>query len=310
MRCVIGLRGENLSIMIPTYNCAEYLRQTLLSLQAQGDAIAEAQIQVVDDCSTKDDPEAVVREVWGDRVEFYRHPTNQGPCKNFNACVERAQRPWVHLLHGDDTVLPGCYQQANTVTVEHPSCLAVFAPVLFINEKSVWLSVNQPLGPDPHAMLTYSPYQWRNCPVQFSGNIFTKEIIALAGGGFDPSFTHANDWNLWWRMAKTGRVAYSSQCAGAYRIFAGNHTATLMKTAKNVDEYLEQLRRLRLSLVETGHSEVKIKDLYQPQFINLMLQTQSLAADRAAFRANIARIRRFPIASWKILLLLRTLISK
>ena len=310
MGCAIGLRGENLSIMIPTYNCAEYLRQTLLSLQAQGDAIAEAQIEVVDDCSTKDDPEAVVREVWGERVQFYRHPANQGPCKNFNACLERAQRPWIHLLHGDDTVLPGCYQQANKISLEFPDCLAVFAPVLFINEKNVWLNVMQPLGPDAQGMLEYSPYLWRNCPVQFAGNLFTKEILALAGGGFDASFVHANDWNLWWRMAKTGRVAYSSQCAGAYRIFAGNHTSTLMKTGKNIDEYLEQLRRLQLSLAETGHAWVKSKDLYQPQFIVLMLQAQKFATDRTAFRANLSRLPRFPLTSWRIPLLLRTLLSR
>ena len=48
------------SIMIPVYNCAEYLRVTLASVLAQFPPEDDAQIEVIDDCSTRDDPAAVV----------------------------------------------------------------------------------------------------------------------------------------------------------------------------------------------------------------------------------------------------------
>ena len=50
------------SVMIPTYNCARYLRKTLESVLAQDRGPKSMQIEVVDDCSTEDDPEAVVAE--------------------------------------------------------------------------------------------------------------------------------------------------------------------------------------------------------------------------------------------------------
>ena len=66
------------SVMIPTYNCAGYLRETLASVLAQDPGPEAMQIEVVDDASTRDDPEAVVREFGGSRVGFFRQPENVG----------------------------------------------------------------------------------------------------------------------------------------------------------------------------------------------------------------------------------------
>ena len=51
------------SVMIPTYHCARYLGETLRSVLAQDPGPDAMQIEVVDDHSTQDDPERVVREV-------------------------------------------------------------------------------------------------------------------------------------------------------------------------------------------------------------------------------------------------------
>src|SRR3954470_1404585 len=86
------------SVMIPTFNCATYLREALGSVLSQDPGPEVMQIQVVDDCSTKDDPEAVVKEMGRGRVEFFRRPANGGHSANFDTCLERSRGHLIHLL--------------------------------------------------------------------------------------------------------------------------------------------------------------------------------------------------------------------
>src|SRR4051794_32849163 len=72
------------SVMIPTFNCANYLAETLQSVLAQNPGEEAMQIEVVDDRSTKDDPERVVQEIGRGRVKFFRKPVNEGAILNFN----------------------------------------------------------------------------------------------------------------------------------------------------------------------------------------------------------------------------------
>src|SRR3954468_17323800 len=89
------------SVMIPTFNSTRFLRQTLESVLAQDPGPEIMEIVVVDNAST-DDPEAVVREVGGNRVRFVRQLENIGAIKNFNSCIARARGHWIHILHSDD----------------------------------------------------------------------------------------------------------------------------------------------------------------------------------------------------------------
>src|SRR4051794_18478975 len=85
------------SVMIPTFNCAKYLRRCLESVLAQDPGASRMEIEVIDDCSTKDDPAAVVQEVGKGRVRFHRNVPNQGVTRNFNICVERSSGQLVHI---------------------------------------------------------------------------------------------------------------------------------------------------------------------------------------------------------------------
>src|SRR3954452_4019788 len=91
------------SVMIPTYNCAKYLAQTLTSVLAQDPGPKIMQIEVIDDHS-QDDPATIVAEVGRGRIAFHQQPGNVGHIRNFDTCLQRAKGRIVHLLHGDDFV--------------------------------------------------------------------------------------------------------------------------------------------------------------------------------------------------------------
>src|SRR6476469_290020 len=94
------------SVMIPTYNCTKYLRQTLESVLCQDQGPGKMQIEVVDDYSSDGDVAAVVQEVGRGRVSFFQQKENKGHIRNFETCINRSEGHLMHLLHGDDLVKP------------------------------------------------------------------------------------------------------------------------------------------------------------------------------------------------------------
>ena len=66
------------SVMIPTYNWLVLLRETLKGVLAQDPGPDRMQIEVMDDASTKDDPEAVVHERAGAALRFTVIPRTWG----------------------------------------------------------------------------------------------------------------------------------------------------------------------------------------------------------------------------------------
>src|SRR5829696_2154721 len=78
------------SVMIPTFNCSNYLKDTLLSVLATNIAEGEMQIEVIDDCSTDADVQSLVEQNGEGRVSFFRQENNVGSLRNFETCINRA----------------------------------------------------------------------------------------------------------------------------------------------------------------------------------------------------------------------------
>lgn len=99
-----------LSICIPTFRMAPYLRDLLGTIAEQsGDVPRDALEIVVCDNASPDDTKAVVdsfRERFG-RFVYQRHTENIGPDRNFLAAVAAASGRYCWLMGSDDVVEPG-----------------------------------------------------------------------------------------------------------------------------------------------------------------------------------------------------------
>ncbi len=293
----LGKRGQHLSIMIPTFNCAEYLVHTLKSLQEQGSSIGESQIVVVDDCSTRDDPEKVIREIWPKRVRLIRQPKNVGLVANFNTCLEESDRRWIHVLHGDDTVLAGAYDAFHAAASQCEDAIAVFGRSVFMEIHGFWKGTTPILGSEDFGKYAYQPEQWGVSPVQCAGVLMSKMGFEQIGG-FGPQFCHVADWNMWWRLARTGRVAYTNRCVGGYRMFEGNHSSTLRRSGLNL---LECVRQAKLIFAECP-SQTDVRKFWEPLLGQLVRQCKSFADDLEALASNLSVLDEFPDGAipWRI----------
>ena len=223
------------SVMIPTYNCAALLRETLNCVLAQAPGPERMQIEVVDDASTRDDPEAVVRELGAGRVAFYRHPKNVGATANFNACLARSRGKIVHVLHGDDLVLPGFYARMEDLLGRNPEAGSAICQYVTIDEGGVWTGMPGPkkrtAGIYADALPAIASSTW----VQFASVVLKRSVVE-AVGGFHPSLIHAADWDMWKRAALHRPVAYEPTVLACYRVFEGNDTSRLVATGANAQD--------------------------------------------------------------------------
>ena len=124
------------SVMIPAYNCSQYLIENIRSVLQQDPGPERMQIEVVDDFSTDTDVESLVREIGKGRVGFFRQSQNVGSLRNFETCLNRATGHYIHLLHGDDQVNPGFYAEIEKLFTLFPEAGAAFTGFVFVDEQN------------------------------------------------------------------------------------------------------------------------------------------------------------------------------
>ncbi|MCF4968177.1 glycosyltransferase family 2 protein [Nostoc sp. CMAA1605] len=219
-----GVKRPLWSVMIPTYNCAEYLRETLASVLAQDPGPDIMQIMVVDDHSLEDDPEAVVAEIGKGRVEFYRQPQNVGITKNFQTCLELARGELIHQLHGDDLVRDGFYQKMAPAFQQHPEIGAAFCRNVFIDEYNHWQNLSD-LEQKQSGIL---PSHWLNqiagvCCIQ-TPSIVVRRAVYENLGGFNHRLKCGEDWEMWVRIAANYPIWYEIEALALYRVRSYSQT--------------------------------------------------------------------------------------
>jgi glycosyltransferase involved in cell wall biosynthesis len=263
------------SVMIPTYNNGDYLRQTLVSVLSQDPGPEFMQIEVVDDCSSGDDPGAIVRTVGNGRVAFYRQAENVGHTRNFETCLNRARGHLVHLLHGDDAVRPGFYQRLQEAFAEQPAIGAAFCRYVAIDEDGNEVSAvklempTRGVLPDWISKIGAGQRLQTPCMV-------VRRTVYEALGGFDDRLRGAEDWEMWVRIAAHYAVWYEPEPLAVYRLHMRSKSQRALRTGAN-------LRALRKAI------EINREHLPPDKVDHLTRRAVYLCARAALRRANRLR---------------------
>ena len=269
------------SVMIPTYEADDLLEATLHHVLAQDPGSDEMQIEVVDDGSVRADPASVVERVGQGRVGFFRHPANLGAPRTFNTCVERASGAWVHLLHGDDVVLPDFYAAYRAHIESHP-CVMAIAQSFTVDEHDELLGVS-PRLPHVDGYLQHPPEV-----IAVHHPVHTVAVVARRDayeqvGGFRPGLVHANDWDMWTRLARSGAVACVPGAHAGYRNHPDSDSLRLQQSMRYVTDPLDALEVLA-SQFDDPQTERQLRETARRRLSDQALGVARIAAARGARR--------------------------
>ncbi|MDA8440112.1 MAG: glycosyltransferase [Propionibacterium sp.] len=221
------------SVVIPAHNCADLLVPCLQGVLGQLAHRGDAEIVVVDDGST-DDPASVVQRLGAGRVRLVRNETALGAVPNFNRCLHEARGEYIHLLHGDDVVLPGFYEAMDEALAD-PGVSAAFCRTQHIDQNGTPLAVTRSYVPGG-GVWTDALHKLASSNRVAAPSIVVKASTYASVGGFDEALPHAADWDMWARAATAGDVHFVDRVLAQYRVHPGNDTSKRLRTGANMEE--------------------------------------------------------------------------
>ncbi len=280
------------SVMIPTYHCARYLGETLRSVLAQDAGPEAMQIEVVDDHSTQDDPESVVRDVGRGRIGFFRQSANVGITRNFATCLARSRGRLVHLLHGDDMVRDGFYDRLRGAFDADPAIGAAFCRQIFVNGNGDWIDLS-PLEQPHSGRLDGALERLATEQRIMTPSIVVRRDVYETLGGFDDRLRCSEDWEMWVRIASRYPVWYETEPLALYRMHANSNTGRHVRTAEDIRYTREAIDLFAAHLPPTRAADI-VRTAKQRYALAAIRTARSLLASRDldAARAQLAEALR------------------
>jgi glycosyltransferase involved in cell wall biosynthesis len=232
------------SVMIPTFNCLAFLRQTMESVLIQDPGPDKMQIEVVDDCSSDGDVEALVQEVGKGRIGFFRQERNMGHHRNFETCLNRSKGELIHFLHGDDWVRPGFYTEIESLFNAHPQIGAAFTKNGYTDEMNTISIPENSLLPAPGILDDFLLNIAQKQMLQVVAMVVKRSVYEKLGGFFGVNY--CEDWLMWIRIAADFPVAYSPACLAIYRGGQGNTASITSNSLLNGENFINTEKAIEM----------------------------------------------------------------
>lgn len=180
----------DVSIVIPLYNAAKFIEETLRALQGQTHRTFEAII--VDDGSTDDSAKLVQGFCDCDpRLKLIRQ-SNSGVSVTRNRGAQVAKAPIIAFLDADDLWHPNFLEVMLRFMQQHPEVSVGFARTRFIDERGVATGATS----NPRLKNLQTKDFLAGNPTTTCSNLVVRQSAFLSSGGFQSGLNHAED-QLW-----------------------------------------------------------------------------------------------------------------
>jgi glycosyltransferase involved in cell wall biosynthesis len=227
------------SILVPSFNGAPWLREALDSLLAQ--TYPNIEILLLDDAST-DDTAAIAGEYDG-RIRYIRQPRNLGIYDNVNVGIAEAKGELIATYHADDIYLPTMVEEQVAYLQAHPEVGAVFTSDILVDaEGREYGRMKLPEevrgeAPLPYPVVLNTLLSYKNnflvCPTAMVRASVHREV----GVYRQDKYRNTGDLEMWLRIARRHPIAVLESHLMKYRHFHGNSSQRYHRLRTAVENY-------------------------------------------------------------------------
>jgi glycosyltransferase involved in cell wall biosynthesis len=213
------------SVIIPTYNHAHFLREALRSLCDQTFTDWEA---IVVNNFSQDDTVAVVEAFADSRIRLENFSNHGVIAASRNHGIALARGTYIAFLDSDDTWYPEKLAR----------CLAHFGDRIgLVCHGLHWFGEQErDVFGGPAERATFDGLLDEGNCITPSATVVSRSLV-LAAGGFseNPEIVTSEDYHLWIKLAQAGvKFHFMREVLGQYRVHSGNQSGSVLRHLKSV----------------------------------------------------------------------------
>lgn len=226
----------NISVVIPTYNCQQYIAEAVESTLADAMSDRLLEVIIIDDGST-DDTKAVVEGLNHPKLR-YIYQQNQGVSAARNHGIYVAKGDLVAFLDADDLFFPRKLLKQQSMFVADSTLGLVQSGWQKVDESGSAISPVELWETAPDL----STETWLKFKPVLPSALMVKREWLLKVDGFDPQLRAAEDVDLVSRLALQGcRSAWLKEVAVSYRQRSGSAMGDAQVQAQDLSKFLDKL---------------------------------------------------------------------
>lgn len=270
-----------ISVIIPVYQSAQYIRETLASVLGQ--TYGELEVLCIDDGST-DHSAAIIQEIarHDQRVRYHAHTKNMGrPAAGRNTGLKLAQGEFVAFIDHDDLWEPEKLAR-QLADLQEQAVDFTCTNIYLLNSKTgkrdltAWSAVQG----DPIQHFTRRLLRANFVP---PASTLMKRAVFQRAGTFDTTLRGVDDLDMWIRISLVARCSVLNQPLGTWR-YANTDSISANELLMLADEqalFAKILSTFSLSADERLAAEQRQKEIALLTANRQLLKKEYAAAGRA-----------------------------
>jgi glycosyltransferase involved in cell wall biosynthesis len=268
------------SVLIPSYNHAKYLHDTLGSILTQ--TYTDFELIIIDDGST-DDSFAIIEAYAAKdaRIRAWRQP-NAGLIPTLNRLVDAAQGEFIAQIDSDDMWLPQRLDLGVRDMEAHPNLAAVFCSFVRIDANNTLMGdidhfrLGGISGRD--LMKIMAPH---NCVCACAA--FMRRSAVLRAAPFARPFTLVHDWDRWLRLSLAGELMVTGDVAAMHRKHGKNQS---LDQATSLRQQFAVAEEMGPRVIEHYNLGDEVRMRWHSQQANRLIQMGAYAEAQARLRVK------------------------
>ncbi len=259
------------SILMPVYNGAEYLRPAIDCLLKQ--TFGDFELIIVNDGSTDNTQEII--DSYDDARIVCLEQENQGVARSLNNGLQVARGKYVRRHDADDVSLPDSLQKQVDFLEAHPDYVMVSNQQAFMTYRGkiahkFRMPHNRYFEGKARKDVTFDDFDPGHATPIVHGTACYRRKEVMDIGAYRPEFIVGEDNDLWIRLLEKNKIAVLNECNYFVRIHPGSatqrHAAKIQHFRKLIVAYSEQRRKAGSDPIMRGEAvEPPPQEKVQPE---------------------------------------------